>query len=150
MSDQFLRFESRTRAASWAQAGRHALPIAIESGSDKYAYGVVVPDLPGCFSAGDTLDEAIANAEEAILLFLEDVDAPPAGSSIEVLSKRKQFRGWTWAVANVDLSRLSTKAVRINVTIPDRVLHTIDSYAQRHGETRSGFLTRAALAAMSD
>jgi len=25
----------------------------------------VVPDLPGCFSAGDTLDEAIDNAKEA-------------------------------------------------------------------------------------
>jgi hypothetical protein len=30
-------------------------PIAIEIGSDETAFGVVVPDLPGCFSAGDTL-----------------------------------------------------------------------------------------------
>ena len=37
-------------------------PIAIEPGDDKHAYGVVVPDLPGCFSAGDTLDEAMDNA----------------------------------------------------------------------------------------
>ena len=35
------------------------------------AYGVVVPDLPGCFSAGDTLDEAMENAKEAIELWLE-------------------------------------------------------------------------------
>ena len=34
-------------------------PIAIETGSDTTAYGVVVPDLPGCFSAGDTIDEPI-------------------------------------------------------------------------------------------
>ncbi|HET7925874.1 MAG TPA: type II toxin-antitoxin system HicB family antitoxin, partial [Rhodanobacteraceae bacterium] len=47
-------------------------PIAIELGDAKHAYGVIVPDLPGCFSAGDTLEEAIANAEEAILLHLED------------------------------------------------------------------------------
>jgi hypothetical protein len=40
-------------------------PIAIESGYANHAYGVVVPDLPGCFSAGDTLDEAIDNAKEA-------------------------------------------------------------------------------------
>ena len=46
-------------------------PIAIESGDSKHAYGVVVPDLPGCFSAGDTLDEALTNAREAILLHLE-------------------------------------------------------------------------------
>ena len=42
-------------------------PIVIESGNDTRAYGVIVPDLPGCFSAGDTLDEAIANSSEAIL-----------------------------------------------------------------------------------
>lgn len=38
-------------------------PIAIEPGDDTHAYGVVVPDLPGYFSAGDTLEEAITNAE---------------------------------------------------------------------------------------
>ncbi|MGH8760577.1 MAG: type II toxin-antitoxin system HicB family antitoxin, partial [Burkholderiales bacterium] len=46
-------------------------PIAIETGTDTQAYGVVVPDLPGCFSAGDTLDEAMDNAKEAIELWLE-------------------------------------------------------------------------------
>lgn len=34
-------------------------PIAIEPGDDTHAWGVVVPDLPGCFSAGTTLDGAI-------------------------------------------------------------------------------------------
>jgi predicted RNase H-like HicB family nuclease len=43
-------------------------PIAIETGDEKHAYGVVVPDLPGCFSAGDNLDEALTNARAAILL----------------------------------------------------------------------------------
>lgn len=43
-----------------------AYPIAIEPGDDRHAFGVVVPDLPGCFSAGDTFDEAIENAREAI------------------------------------------------------------------------------------
>jgi hypothetical protein len=40
-------------------------PIAIEIGSKTAAYGLVVPDLPGCFSAGDTVDEAVTAAEEA-------------------------------------------------------------------------------------
>ena len=42
-------------------------PIAIEPGDDKHAFGVVVPDLPGCFSAGDSLDDALAQARDAIL-----------------------------------------------------------------------------------
>ena len=44
-------------------------PIAIEPGNGDHAFGVVAPDLPGCFSAGDTLDEAIDNAKEAIELW---------------------------------------------------------------------------------
>ena len=33
-------------------------PIAIEPSDKSHAYGVVVPDLPGCFSAGDTIELA--------------------------------------------------------------------------------------------
>ena len=46
-------------------------PIAIELGSDTAAYGVVVPDLPGYFSAGDTLDEALAGAQEAAAAWID-------------------------------------------------------------------------------
>ena len=55
--------------ASWHLMMRY--PIAIESRTDRSAYGVVVPDLPGCFSAGDTLEEAIAGAEEASLAWID-------------------------------------------------------------------------------
>ena len=42
-------------------------PIAIEPGDESRAWSVVVPDLPGCFSAADSgIDEAIENAKEAI------------------------------------------------------------------------------------
>jgi predicted RNase H-like HicB family nuclease len=46
-------------------------PIAIEPGDEQTAFGVVVPDLPGCFSAGDTLEEAIENSKEAIAAWIE-------------------------------------------------------------------------------
>ena len=46
-------------------------PIAIEPGDEGTAFGVVVPDLPGCFSAGDSIDEAIINAEQAIDAWIE-------------------------------------------------------------------------------
>ena len=35
------------------------------------AVGVVFPDLPGCFSAGDSYDEAIRNAERALAVYAE-------------------------------------------------------------------------------
>ena len=71
--------------------------IAIETGTDTQAYGVVVPDLPGCFSAGDTLDEAMQNAKEAIELWLEvaidDGLAIPELQTLAVHQAKRGFKG---------------------------------------------------------
>ena len=44
--------------------------VVLETAPGRTDYGVTVPDLPGCTSAGDTLDEALGNAEDAILSYL--------------------------------------------------------------------------------
>jgi predicted RNase H-like HicB family nuclease len=49
----------------------HYLAFVEDEGPD-YAIGVWFPDLPGCTSAGDTVEEAMANAQDAIALYLED------------------------------------------------------------------------------
>jgi len=112
-------------------------------------YGVTVPDLPGCFSAGDTLEEALTNAVEAIECHLEGLlfdgeDIPPV-QAIETHQKNRDFAGGTWALVSVDLSKLASKAKRINITLPERVLALVDEQARREGESRSGLLARAAL-----
>ena len=127
-------------------------PIAIEPGTDSTAWGVVVPDLPGCFSAGDTLDEAVANASEAITAWIETVlddggDVPAPGA-FEVHRKKREFNGWIWALAEVDAAVLSGKAERVNITLPARVLKRVDEAARQANESRSGFLARAALQAI--
>ena len=123
--------------------------VAIEKGDKKHAYGVVVPDLPGCFSAGDTLDEALVNAKEAILLhldgLLDDKQPIPALRPLEEHSKKRQWKGWTWAVVDVDLSEIDKKVERINITLPRRVLRVIDEAAKRAGESRSGYIARVGL-----
>lgn len=125
-------------------------PIAIETGTGTEAYGVVVPDLPGCFSAGDTLDEAMDNAKEAIELWLEvaidDGMAIPEPSALADHQRKREFKGWTWALITVDLASLSDKAERINITLPARVLRRIDQAAKEAGESRSGYIARRALA----
>jgi predicted RNase H-like HicB family nuclease len=124
-------------------------PIAIEPGDERHAFGVVVPDLPGCFSAGDSLDEAIGNAKEAIELWMESVIGDggpiPEASPIANHQADPEFSGWIWAVVEVDLSKLSGKAKRVNITLPERVLTAIDQAATRFGDTRSGLLAKAAL-----
>lgn len=110
-------------------------------------YGVTVPDLPGCFSAGRTLDEAIAMAREAIELHLEGLieagEPVPQPRSIESHKGKREYKGGTWAVASIDPSTLRINAKRINITMPERVLDAVDRYARQKGETRSGLLVRA-------
>ena len=47
---------------------------AIFTPEESGGYSVSVPDLPGCFSQGDTFEEAKKNITEAIELYLEDAD----------------------------------------------------------------------------
>jgi len=112
-------------------------------------YGVTVPDLPGCFSTGDTMEDALDNVVEAIECHLEgllfDGEVIPEVQSVEVHQKDKNFRGGTWALVNVDLSKLASKVKRINITLPERVLALVDEQARREGESRSGLLARAVL-----
>ena len=47
-------------------------PVVLHT-DDGVRFGVTVPDLPGCFSAGATFDEALDSVIEAINLHLEGV-----------------------------------------------------------------------------
>lgn len=126
-------------------------PIAIEPGDDTHAFGVVVPDIPGCFSAGDTLDEALRNAREAIDFHMEglveDNDDIPVASSVQAHSSNPEYDGFIWAVVDIDITQYLGKAEKINVTLPSSLIHRIDSFVSTHPEykSRSGFLASTAL-----
>ena len=126
-------------------------PVVLHT-DDGVRYGVIVPDLPGCFSAGDTFDEALDSVHEAIELHLEglieeggDVPVPRA---IAAHRANPDFADGVWAAVDIDVSRYEGKAEEINITIPRRLLVKIDEYAKSHGSTRSGFLAEAARSAM--
>jgi predicted RNase H-like HicB family nuclease len=55
-----------------AESMPHYVAIVEDSGPDK-AIGLWFPDLPGCFSAGDTVDEAMLNASEAVSLYAQSL-----------------------------------------------------------------------------
>jgi predicted RNase H-like HicB family nuclease len=109
-------------------------------------YGVSFPDLPGCVTAGRTLEEARELAPEALALhiagIIEDGEAIPAPSSLtEIMEDRANLD----AVALVvPAPKQSVKSVRVNITLPEATLEEIDAYAAREGFTRSGFIARAA------
>ena len=123
-------------------------PAAKTDTNAETSFGVVVPDLPGCFSAGDTLEEAISNAHEAIDLMcetlIEDGLDIPVGKTITQHQQDPEFAGWVWAVVDVPVEKYLGPAEKINITIPRLLLTRIDEYARSHGATRSGFLAQAA------
>jgi predicted RNase H-like HicB family nuclease len=121
-------------------------PILVEPGDATHAYGVTVPDLPGCYSAGDTIDEAITNAEEAIAVWidatLDDGAAIPRPSDVATLTVPT---GWIVGVVAVDPAMLDDTVERVNVTIPRRVLARLDAQAKALGQTRSAYIATLSL-----
>ena len=123
-------------------------PIAIELGSDTAAYGVVVPDLPGCFSAGDMLDEALAGAQEAAAAWIDAAldagEAIPSLTNLEALRINCDYSGRTFGVI-LHAALLDDTTERVNITLTRRVLKRLDALARAAGESRSGYIARLSL-----
>jgi predicted RNase H-like HicB family nuclease len=124
-------------------------PIAIEPGTETTAFGVVVPDLPGCFSAGDTLDEAMLGAEEAAAAWIDAAldagEAIPAPTSLDALRLNTDYAGWTFGIITLDPALFDDSVERVNITLPRRVLKRLDAMARAAGESRSGFIAQMTL-----
>jgi len=119
---------------------------------DGISYGVTVPDLSGCFSHGNSLDEAIESAKEAIDFHLEGLIEMgleiPQPLSITEHRTNADFADALWFVVDVDVKRFEGKSEKINITLPKRLLAQIDTCAKARGKTRSGFLADAARGAL--
>ena len=127
-------------------------PIIIHKDPDS-DYSVTIPDLPGCFSAGSTIEEAINMAQEAAECHIEgmliDSEPIPTPSDIEVHKSNPDYYQCIWALIEVDISKLSLKTKRINITMPERLVRTVDQYAKKYGSSRSGLLAQAITEYMS-
>jgi predicted RNase H-like HicB family nuclease len=111
-------------------------------------YGVEFPDFPGCITAGGSLEEARRMAREALDLhvagMIEDGTTLPAPSGLdEIMADVDNTNTVVFLVeAPVDSSR----AIRVNITMPEDLLKQID----RVSPNRSRFLANAARAALRE
>ena len=127
--------------------------IAIEPPSAECAeYGVIVPDLPGCYSMGETVDDAVNSSKEAIECWLEvafdnNEVLPKARSIEEIRNENPEWKDWIWAIVSVDLSSFSDKVERVNVTLTRRVLRRLDEQAKIAGTSRSGQIANLVMSA---
>ncbi|CAN5509748.1 hypothetical protein BH20VER1_BH20VER1_24450 [soil metagenome] len=59
------------------------LRLVLDFDPDAQRWSAVFPELPGCASAGDTEEEAIANAREALALWFDPVEVSlPEGAKV--------------------------------------------------------------------
>lgn len=120
-------------------------PVYVHIGDAKHAHGVTFPDFPGCFAAADEWDALPAAIQEAVQAhFHEEPEAVPAPTPLEVLVASGEYEGGVWMLADIDLSRIEQRAVRLNISLPAQLVRQIDAWASEHHMTRSGFLARAA------
>lgn len=71
-------------------------PVVIHKDNDS-DFGVMVPDIPGCYSAGSTYDESLNNAIEAIECHLKgllmDNESIPVGTSLDSWIADPSYKG---------------------------------------------------------
>jgi predicted RNase H-like HicB family nuclease len=122
----------------------------IEKDADS-AFGVWFPDVEGCFSAGDTVEEAVANAAIALRQHVEAVESAgrpvPRARSIDdvILDKEVAAAIETSAILfAVPLLADAGRTVRINISLDKALVDQIDVAASKRGLTRSAFLSQAA------
>ena len=108
------------------------------------AFGVHFPDLPGCFSAADRIEDVIPNAVEALSFWFEDAPMV-APSPVETIRARAadDLAEGAFLVMVPWIGR-NSKPARVNISIDRAMLDAIDAAAAMRRLTRSAFLAEAA------
>jgi predicted RNase H-like HicB family nuclease len=111
------------------------------------AFGVVFPDCPGCTAMGETVEEALANAIEALADWALDADPMPVPRSVAQLRRDPDVKASLAegdALALVPLVLDEGRPVKANLSIDAGLLAAIDEAARVRGLSRSAFLSSAA------
>lgn len=109
------------------------------------AYGASFPDFPGCHAAAATLQRLPSAAQEAVEAhFFGETEPISPPTAPDVWMKTKAFKGGFWMLVEIDLSKVNAKAVRLNISLPENLVHRIDAVARARKLSRSAFLALAA------
>ena len=108
------------------------------------AIGVVFPDLPGCYSAGDNFDDAFRMAHEALSLYAEDEsDLPPPRTLEQIKAEWEEWKEWErnykFYITKIALLPLKPVTKKFNISLDERLVRRID----RVTNNRSAFIAEA-------
>lgn len=125
--------------------------VAVVEKEPDSAFGIWFPDVEGCFSAGDTLEESVSNAAAALRQHVEALESagrtvPTARQMDDVLRDKEVRTAIKSGAVMIAVPLLSDvgRTVRINVSLDKGLVDQIDDAASKRGLTRSAFLAQAA------
>jgi predicted RNase H-like HicB family nuclease len=112
------------------------------------AYGISFPDFVGCVSGGTSIDEALRRGREALLFHVDSMmevgeALPRLREAAEIAADPSFAADFTGAILGVIDLDLPKRAVRVNISLDERLLDRADRAAQAFGETRSGYIAGA-------
>ncbi|MEO5332883.1 MAG: type II toxin-antitoxin system HicB family antitoxin [Magnetococcus sp. YQC-5] len=126
----------------------HYFPVIIEHGHNEAgeeSFCAFFPDLPGCVSGGDALDETLLNAGEALEMhisaMIRDDEKIPRPSPLGSIAQDPEVEEVLRTLVRVDIP---AKWVNVNIAMAETLLHRIDTTAKKRGMTCSGFVVEAA------
>ena len=124
--------------------------VAVIEKEPDSAFGVWFPDVEGCFSAGDTLEEAVANAAAALRQHTEALESAgrylAAARDVDGVLRDKDVKAAVKKGAvlfSVPLLADAGRTVRINISLDKGLVDQIDAAASKRGLTRSAFIAQA-------
>ncbi len=103
---------------------KYIYPAIFTAGeADEQGYTVTFPDLPGCITEGDTLDEALHMAKDVLgghlYLMEEDNDSIPKPSQPnEIKFELDEFVSLIQADTSFVRDRIANKAINKTITLP--------------------------------
>ena len=115
------------------------------------AFGLWVPDMPGCTSMGETVDDALKSAQEALRMWAEDAIADgepvPTPRGFDEITRDPEVaaelrRGGLLAI--VPLLMEGGRSTKANISLDAWLLAAIDDAADARRLSRSAFLASAA------
>lgn len=128
--------------------------IAISKDDNMNNYGGIIPDVVGCYTFGDSIDELLLESKSAIESHIEttlelglpfDFKTTP----IETLKNDPEYSEvLAWAFVAIDETAFD-KQIRFNVSWNEHLLKKVDEYIAKTHDTRSGFLAKLASQAIA-
>lgn len=121
-------------------------------GDDTPGFSVFFPDLPGCISAGDTVQQAATNAAEALALHIEGLvetgqpipePSAPDAPLPDWLARDPEDQPSRIVARILIPVEMPGRSVRTNITVEEGLLARLDAAAAAAGMSRSGFIAEA-------